>query len=109
MMSGNRLGTGHEPQHGAAYVQGWVSALRNDPMEIHRAASEASRISDYVCEGRGRERMAAVHQERGGAIKSSGEAGQPKPERVPGAGPSQPERPPERVIPAKAPAMEWSR
>ena len=109
MMSGDRLGTGHEPQHGAAYVQVWVSALKNDPMEIHRAASEASRISDYVCEGRGRERMAAVHQERGGAIKSPGEARQPKPERVPGAGPSQPERQPERVIPAKAPAMEWSR
>ena len=37
MMTGDRLGTGHDPARGAAYVEGWVQALEEDPHEIHRA------------------------------------------------------------------------
>ena len=50
MMSSDRLGVAYEPQHGTAYVKGWVEVLKDDPKEIHKAAAEAGRISDYVCE-----------------------------------------------------------
>ena len=50
MMTGERIGVGHTPQHGVAYVAGWVKALENDPREIHRAAADASRMSAYLIE-----------------------------------------------------------
>ena len=50
MMTADRLGTGHDPDRGAAYVEGWVTALEEDPREIHRAAAEAQRMSNYVIE-----------------------------------------------------------
>ena len=34
-------------QH-AAYVGSWIKALKNDPMEIFRAAADAERIQNYV-------------------------------------------------------------
>ena len=45
MMSSDRLGVAYEPQHGTAYVKGWVEVLKDDPKEIHKAAAEAGRIS----------------------------------------------------------------
>ena len=50
MMTGEKVGVGHQPQHGAAYVKSWVKALQDDPREIHRAAADAERISDYLIE-----------------------------------------------------------
>ncbi len=50
MMSGQELGVGHRPQHGAAYVEGWVKALDDNPREIYFAAAEAQRISDHLIE-----------------------------------------------------------
>ena len=50
MMTGERLGAGHDPARGAAYVEGWIKALEEDPREIHRAAADAQRISNYVIE-----------------------------------------------------------
>ena len=39
MMTGRpRVGVGHDPQRGAAYVENWVAVLEKDPHEIHRAA-----------------------------------------------------------------------
>ena len=38
MMTGERVGVGHDPQRGAAYVENWVAVLEKDPHEIHRAA-----------------------------------------------------------------------
>ena len=48
MMTGDRLGVGHDPARGAAYVEDWVAALQEDPVEIHRAAAEAERMSAYL-------------------------------------------------------------
>jgi antirestriction protein ArdC len=50
MMTGERIGIGHEPHHGAAYVKSWVAVLKDDPGEIRRAASDAQRMADYLTE-----------------------------------------------------------
>ncbi len=48
MMTGERIGVGHDPQRGAAYVKGWVEVLEKDPHEIHRAARDAQKMSNYL-------------------------------------------------------------
>jgi|GEM_PF-249059 len=48
LMTGMELGLGHDPDQHAAYVAHWVQMLRDDPKEILRACSDATRISDYV-------------------------------------------------------------
>ena len=48
MMMGERAGVGHYLQRAAAYVENWVKLLEEDPREIHRAAAEAQRMSDYL-------------------------------------------------------------
>ena len=55
MMTGERVGVGHDPSRGAAYVESWVKVLKEDPREIRRAAADAQKISDFVME-RSRER-----------------------------------------------------
>ena len=57
MMTGERVGVGHDPSQGAAYVEGWVTALEEDPREIRRATADAQKISDFVL-ARSRERQA---------------------------------------------------
>ena len=58
MMTGERVGVGHDPARGSAYVEGWIQALKEDPREIRRAAADAQKISDFVLV-RHRERIAA--------------------------------------------------
>lgn len=48
LIIGNELGLGHDPGQHAAYVKSWVSVLKDDPMEIFRAASDAEKITGYV-------------------------------------------------------------
>ncbi|MFL6633918.1 MAG: zincin-like metallopeptidase domain-containing protein [Massilia sp.] len=48
MMLGNEIGIGHDPQRHAAYVGSWIKALRDDPLEIFRAAAEAEKMCEYV-------------------------------------------------------------
>ena len=48
LMIGSRIGVGHNPDRGAAYVEGWLSALEDDPREVYRAAADAQRIANYV-------------------------------------------------------------
>lgn len=48
MMTGTEVGVGHDPTRGAAYVESWVKALEKDSREIHKAASEAWRMSAYL-------------------------------------------------------------
>ncbi|MDE2806524.1 MAG: zincin-like metallopeptidase domain-containing protein [Gemmatimonadota bacterium] len=62
MMTGERVGAGHDPARGAAYVEGWVQALEEDPREIHRAAADAQRMTNYVLEA-ARERLQGIDQE----------------------------------------------
>ena len=50
MMTGNKVGVGHDGSRGAAYVEGWLKALEKDPREIYHAAAEAQKISDYLVE-----------------------------------------------------------
>ena len=48
MMTGDRVGVGHDGSRGAAYVKGWIKALDKDPKEIYKAAADAQKISDYL-------------------------------------------------------------
>jgi putative DNA primase/helicase len=48
MMLGNEIGIGHDPQRHAAYVGSWIKALRDDPLEIFRAAADAEKMCEYV-------------------------------------------------------------
>ena len=48
MMTGERVGVGHDGSRGAAYVEGWIKALDKDPKEIYKAAADAQKISDYL-------------------------------------------------------------
>ena len=48
MMTGQRVGVGHDPSRGAAYVESWLKALKDDPREICRASSEAQKMSDHL-------------------------------------------------------------
>ena len=106
MMSSDRLGVAYEPQHGTAYVKGWVEVLKDDPKEIHKAAAEAGRISDYVCEAPERARAQAIGEARD-APAATGEA--------PGRGREQPApvaaREPQPAVQAatRAPQIELSR
>ncbi len=55
MMTGDRLGLGHQPHRHAAYVKHWIDQLKKSPQEMYRASRDAQEISDYLL-GRGRER-----------------------------------------------------
>ncbi|GIU51772.1 hypothetical protein TUM4438_42570 [Shewanella sairae] len=44
MILGEELGIGHDPSQHTAYVKSWVTALKNDPLEIFRAAADAEKI-----------------------------------------------------------------
>ena len=48
MMTGERIGVGHDGSRGAAYVKGWIAALEEDPKEIYKASADAQKISDYL-------------------------------------------------------------
>ena len=48
MMTGDRVGVGHDGSRGAAYVTGWIKALEDDSREIYKAAADAQKISDYL-------------------------------------------------------------
>ena len=48
MMTGEKLGVGHEPRHGIAYVSSWIKVLENDPREIRVTAVDAQKMSDWL-------------------------------------------------------------
>lgn len=48
MILGDELGIGHDPGQHAAYVGAWIKVLKDDPLEIFRAAADAERIQNYV-------------------------------------------------------------
>ena len=77
MMTGERIGVGHDPSRGAAYVESWVAVLKKDPLEIRHAAGDAQKMSDYVLR-RGREREA---QRQGESQKTPATAPSPKQSR----------------------------
>ena len=71
MMTGERVGVGHDPSRGAAYVEGWIAALEEDPREIRRAAADAQKISDFVLV-RHREREAVREPVAAAAVRVPG-------------------------------------
>ena len=65
MMTGDRVGVGHDPSRGAAYIKSWIKVLENDPAEIHRASADAQKMSDYLIErSRLHERVPEQEQEQ---------------------------------------------
>ena len=48
MLTGERIGIGHAPRHGQAYVAHWVERVRNEPKAIRKATADAQRISDWL-------------------------------------------------------------
>lgn len=48
MILGNEIGIGDDPMRHAAYVGSWIKALRDDPLEIFRAAADAEKMCEYV-------------------------------------------------------------
>ena len=52
MMTGQKLGVGHDGSRGAAYVDNWIKVLNKEPREIYHAAAEAEKISDYLVQPR---------------------------------------------------------
>lgn len=50
MMVAGSIGLPHNVDRHAAYVGAWLKALKDDPKEIFRAASDASNIRDFVME-----------------------------------------------------------
>ena len=67
MMTGQRVGVGHDPSRGAAYVESWLKALQDDPREIYRASSEAQKMSDHL--------VAPMREKAAEQEKKQGEAG----------------------------------
>ena len=59
MMTGDRLGVGHDPQAGAAYIDSWIGILNEDTRQISRASVDAQKMSDYVV------RRARLHEGEG--------------------------------------------
>ena len=84
-MSSDRLGVAYEPQHGTAYVKGCVEVLKDDPKEIYKAAAEATRISDYVCEAPERQRDKPIEKGRDTSPVTSPEPGRGRPMPTPPA------------------------
>jgi len=48
MVIGQETGIGHDPERHAAYVGSWVKSLKDDPLEIFRAAAAAEKIKEYI-------------------------------------------------------------
>ena len=48
LMLGERMDIGHDPGQHVAYVGSWIKALKEDPKEIFRAASDAEKITGFV-------------------------------------------------------------
>lgn len=48
MLVGATLNIGHDPSQHVSYVKSWIKALKDDPKEIFRAASDAEKIHDFV-------------------------------------------------------------
>lgn len=49
MMLSNHLGIGHDPiERSAAYVEGWLKVIENNPKEVYDASRDAQSIVDFI-------------------------------------------------------------
>ena len=90
MMTGERVGVGHDGSRGAAYVQGWLKALEQDPKEIYKAAADAQKISDYLMRPI-RDREQTTDKEHGELAEKYSAARSPQISQTP-----PPQQPPQR-------------
>ena len=104
MLTGVRVGVGHDGSRGAPYVQGWLTALDDDPQEIDKAAAEAQHMSDYLLrQVRAHEQAIAQKHAALTAKYSAGRSPQISP--APTARPRDP-HPPLPVVAAPGPRAE---
>ena len=68
----DRLGVGYQPDHSDEHKQSWIKALKEDPREMHRAASEGHRIARTVLRP-AREKLQEIARETRAAIEASPE------------------------------------
>jgi phage/plasmid primase-like uncharacterized protein len=65
MMLGEKLNIGHDPSQHVAYVGSWIKALKEDPKEIFRAASDSEKITHFIMEPQHRiQKLENVHKIR---------------------------------------------
>ncbi|WP_253279953.1 zincin-like metallopeptidase domain-containing protein, partial [Phaeobacter sp. 11ANDIMAR09] len=57
---GARIGVAPEFDQSAAYVEGWLKALKEDKRAIFRAASEAQKAADFVLNAAGQSKEVAA-------------------------------------------------
>ena len=91
MMTGERVGVGHDGSRGAAYVAGWITALEEDPKEIYKAAADAQHISDYLMRPI-REREQATEQQHRELVEKYSAARSPQISQAPSAAQQQQEQ-----------------
>src|SRR5690554_6140652 len=48
MMLSAEIQIGHDPKQHVAYVDSWIQILTEKPFEIHQAAADAQKISDFL-------------------------------------------------------------
>ena len=48
MLIGEALDLGHNPESHASYVGSWIKVLKNEPLEIFRAAADAEKILNFI-------------------------------------------------------------
>ena len=102
MLTGVRVGVGHDGSRGAPYVQGWLTALDDDPQEIDKAAAEAQHMSDYLLrQVRAHEQAIAQKHAALTATYSAGRSPQISP-----APTARPRDPPLPVVAAPGPRAE---
>ena len=83
MMTGDRLGTGHDPSRGAAYVSSWVEVLDKNPQEIVNASAEAQRMSNYLISRTRERRQDQGEKTQDGAVPGQQREPQYRPVPVP--------------------------
>ena len=93
MMTGERIGVGHDGSRGAAYVKGWLKALEEDPKEIYKASADAQKISDYLVQPV-RDREQTTEKHHGELADKYSPARSPQISHTPP--PQQPQQQPER-------------
>ena len=57
---GAQIGVAPEFGQSAAYVEGWLTALKEDKRAIFRAASEAQKAADFVLHAAGQSKEVAA-------------------------------------------------
>ena len=48
MILGDELGIGHDPGQHASYIESWIKVLKDDPLELFRAAAEAEKMQQFI-------------------------------------------------------------